>query len=334
MNGDKPSALRKGIVTERTHRERDASVKFIYLVGAVLLLVLPVIAGNYLLHIFILSLLFALFALSWNLVVGYSGIVSFGHQAFFGIGAYMSALLSMEQGLSPWLGMVIGAVTAALAGGFISLPVLRLKAAPYIAILTLGFAEIVRLVSSNLTDVTRGEMGLSGIPALSSIGPISFNLANRLNIYYLIVMILFVILFLMTRLINGPRGLALKSIRESQDAAESLGVNLTTNKLFVFMFSAFVAGISGALYAHYVQVLTPSTVMDIDIMLQILVITIVGGLGTVIGPIVGAFIVVTGLEYLRFLGDFRLMIYGLVLILVIMFMPEGIVKRIFPRSDV
>lgn len=334
MDVKKQFAFKKTGITHSTEYEWYKSSKIIYAVGTILLLVLPIFAGNYMLHIFILSLLFAIFALSWNLIVGYSGIVSFGHQAFFGIGAYVSALLSMHFGLSPWLGVIAGGLMAAIAGGIISLPVLRLKAAPYIAILTLGFAEIVRLVISNLTEVTRGEMGLSGIPAFSSIGPVNFSLAHRINIYFLLLMILLLIIFVMTRLINGPRGLALKSIRESQDAAESLGVNLTKNKLYVFTISAFIAGMSGAIYAHYVQVLTPSSVIGIDIMLQILVITIIGGLGTIAGPVVGSFIVVTGLEYLRFLGDFRLIVYGLVLILFIMFMPEGIVRKLFPKSNV
>mgnify|MGYP001390779901 CR=1 FL=1 len=334
MDVKKQFAFKKTGITHSTEYEWYKSSKIIYDVGTILLLVLPIFAGNYMLHIFILSLLFAIFALSWNLIVGYSGIVSFGHQAFFGIGAYVSALLSMHFGLSPWLGVIAGGLMAAIAGGIISLPVLRLKAAPYIAILTLGFAEIVRLVISNLTEVTRGEMGLSGIPAFSSIGPVNFSLAHRINIYFLLLMILLLIIFVMTRLINGPRGLALKSIRESQDAAESLGVNLTKNKLYVFTISAFIAGMSGAIYAHYVQVLTPSSVIGIDIMLQILVITIIGGLGTIAGPVVGSFIVVTGLEYLRFLGDFRLIVYGLVLILFIMFMPEGIVRKLFPKSNV
>lgn len=304
------------------------SRKALYICGALFLLVLPIFAGNYTLHILILALMYAVLALSWNLVIGYSGIFSFGHQAFFGIGAYVSALLSMKLAVSPWFGLIIGGIAAAVAGGLISLPVLRLKAAPYIAILTLGFAEIVKLVASNLVDLTRGELGLSGIPAFTSFGSISFNLAHRLNLYYVILILLFLTVFAMIKIINGPRGLALKSIRESQDAAESLGVDLRKNKLYVFMLSSFIAGTAGSFYAHYVQVLTPSSVIGVEVMLQILVITVIGGLGTVIGPVVGSFIVVIGLEYLRFLGDYRLLIYGAVLVLAIMFMPEGIVRKL------
>jgi branched-chain amino acid transport system permease protein len=308
------------------------STKVLYSASAIILIILPMFVGNYTLHILTLTLIFAVLALSWNLVAGYSGIFSFGHHAFFGIGAYVSALLSIEYGLSPWFGLVIGGGIAAVSGIVISLPVLGLRAAPYIAILTLGFAEIVKLIVSNLVGLTRGELGLSGIEPFTSIGSISFNLAHRLNSYYLILAVMCLVVFVILKVISGPRGLALKSIRESQDAAESLGVNLRNSKLYVFMLSAFIAGVAGSFYAHYVQVLTPSSVLGVDIMMQILVITVIGGLGTIYRPIIGSFIVVMGLEYLRFLGDDRLMIYGVVLVLVIIFMPEGIIKKVFRKA--
>lgn len=302
--------------------------KLVYLIGVFILLALPLFVQNYVLHLLILSLIFAILASSWNLIAGYSGIFSFGHQAFFGIGAYVSALMSMNLGISPWFGLIIGGVFAAIAGAFISLPVLRLRIVPYIAILTLGFGEITKLVTSNLVELTRGELGLSGIPAFTSIGPISFNLANRLNVYYLVLVIFIICTFVVYRIVKGPQGLALKSIKESQDAAESLGINLTKHKLYVFVISAFIAGVAGSLFAHYVQVLTPSSAISIDIMMQILLIVVIGGLGTIAGPLVGSFIVVMGLEYLRVLGDYRLVIYGLIIVLVIMFMPDGVVRKL------
>lgn len=328
-NGQKDN----GLLSEM-FRGENAKKGYVYLIGVTLLIVAPLVSGNYILHVLIISLIYSILALSWNMVVGYAGIFSFGHHAFFGIGAYSSALLSIHYGLSPWVGLILGGFFAAITGLIIGLPVLRLRAAPYIAILTLGFAEILKLVSSNLVEITRGELGLGGIPSFTSIGPIAFNLVNRINIYYLVLSILIVTVFVMIKIINGPRGLALKSIKESQEAAESLGINLTKNKLFVFMISAFIAGVSGSLFAHYIQILTPSSILDVNIMIQILVITVVGGLGTIMGPIIGSFIVVLGLEYLRFLGDHRLIIYGAIIIIVIMFMPEGIIRRIFPKLNI
>ncbi|MEI3611892.1 branched-chain amino acid ABC transporter permease [Pseudogracilibacillus sp. SO30301A] len=309
------------------HKAWYKTNKLGYLIGALFLIIIPLFVQSYILHILILSLIFAILASSWNLIAGYSGIFSFGHQAFFGLGAYVSALMSMRLDISPWFGLIIAGLFASIAGAFISLPVLRLRIIPYIAILTLGFAEITKLIASNLVDLTRGELGLSGIPAFTSIGTISFNLANRINIYYLILIIFFITILVILRIVKGPQGLALKSIKESQDAAESLGVNLTKHKLYVFMVSAFIAGVAGSLFAHYVQVLTPSSAISIDIMMQVLLIVVIGGLGTIAGPVVGAFIVVIGLEYLRVLGDYRLVIYGLIIVLVIMFMPDGIVRK-------
>lgn len=309
------------------HKAWYKTNKLGYLIGALFLIIIPLFVQSYILHILILSLIFAILASSWNLIAGYSGIFSFGHQAFFGLGAYVSALMSMRLDISPWFGLIIAGLFASIVGAFISLPVLRLRIIPYIAILTLGFAEITKLIASNLVDLTRGELGLSGIPAFTSIGTISFNLANRINIYYLILIIFFITILVILRIVKGPQGLALKSIKESQDAAESLGVNLTKHKLYVFMVSAFIAGVAGSLFAHYVQVLTPSSAISIDIMMQVLLIVVIGGLGTIAGPVVGAFIVVIGLEYLRVLGDYRLVIYGLIIVLVIMFMPDGIVRK-------
>lgn len=327
---------KKMIAVTNMFRDKNfyKSIQSFYLIGALFLIVFPLFMGNYVLHILILSLIFAILASSWNLVAGYSGIFSFGHQAFFGIGAYVSALLSMKLGISPWFGLIIGGTMASFAGAIISLPVLRLRIVPYIAILTLGFAEITKLVTSNLVELTRGELGLSGIPAFTSIGAIDFNFANRINIYYLVLIIFFLAIFVVRKIVKGPQGLALKSMKESQDAAESLGVHLTKQKLYVFTISAFMAGIAGSIFAHYVQVLTPSSVISIDVMLQVLLIVVIGGMGTIIGPVVGSFIVVMGLEYLRFLGDYRLVVYGLVIVLVIMFMPEGMMRKVFSKAKI
>jgi branched-chain amino acid transport system permease protein len=321
------------MVNKMQTKSRWKSTSLIYGIGALIFLAIPlVVHGSYTLHILILALLYAVMALSWNLLVGYGGIFSFGHHAFFGIGAYVSALLSMRLAISPWLGLIIGGVVASIVGLIVSLPVLRLKAAPYIAIVTLAFAEIIKLIVSNLTDLTRGEMGLNGIDSFTQIGSISFNSAHRENSYYLILLILFITVFVIYKITNGPVGLALKSIKESQDAAESLGVNLTRYKLFAFVISSFIAGVAGSFYAHYVHTLTPGSVMSMDVMMQVLVITLIGGLGTVIGPVIGSLILVIGLEYLRFLGDYRMLLYGIFLVFIIMFMPEGIMRKLFPKA--
>lgn len=296
----------------------------------VALLLLPLVVRNaYSLHILILSLLFAALASSWNLISGYAGIFTFGHQAFFGAGAYTSALLAIHFEISPWWTMPVGGVTAAILGLFIGVPVLRLLIAPIVAIVTLAFAEIVRITTSNWTDLTRGELGLWGIPVLSPIAIpglplLEFSPATKAPYYY-VAAGLFLAVAVSVRLIVRSRiGLALKAIRDSNEAAASLGVHLTYYKLLVFTISSFMAGVIGAFYAHYVLILTPSAIMTVETMILIIAITLVGGLGTLFGPLLGALLLVVGLEYLRFLGDYRLLIYGALLVLIMLFVPSGI----------
>jgi branched-chain amino acid transport system permease protein len=173
-----------------------------FVMWTVLLAIVPVFVRDaYLLNILILSLIFAVLTASWNLICGYAGIFTFGHPAFFGIGGYVSALLAMKAGISPWLGLLIGGMVAAFLSFIIGLPCLRLRAAPYIAITTLAFSEIARITCMNLVDLTRGELGLWGIPhfpdiALPGIGVIGFGGGVRIPYYYMILIIFTVMMVL------------------------------------------------------------------------------------------------------------------------------------------
>ncbi len=299
----------------------------------VTLLLVPLVVHNpYVLHLFILSMIFALLALSWNLINGYAGIFTFGHQAFFGLGAYASALLAMRLGLSPWLTLWLGGAVAASAGLIIGLPVLRIRSVAHVAIVTLAFAEIVKILVSNLTGLTRGTMGLAGIPTLPAVGPVNFGVADRTAYYYVAWGLLAAAMIGLNWLVNSRTGLALKAIRDSETAADSLGVSLTRYKLAAFVASAFIAGVVGAFYAHYLRILTPESAIGVHIMITILVITLVGGIGTVLGPLGGAFLVTFGLEELRVLGDYRLMVYGALLVAFVMFLPQGLARLNLPRS--
>jgi len=301
----------------------------------VLLCVVPLVTQDaYFLHICILALLFGALASSWNLINGYAGIFTFGHQAFFGLGAYGSALMSMKLGLSPWLTMWIAGVLSAALGCFISMPVLRIRSVPHIAIMTLAFAEIVRIVCSNLTDFTRGELGLWGIPPFTSftlplIGPVAFDAAHKLGYFYVIVFLWLLIVGLTYWLLRNRFGFGLRAIRDSQIAAESLGLNLTRYKTLVFALSSMLAGVLGAFYAHYVLILTPSSALGIDIMIQIVAMTLIGGIGRLLGPTIGAFILTFGLEGLRGFGEYRMLIYGVLLVAIVMFLPKGLASMRF-----
>jgi branched-chain amino acid transport system permease protein len=271
----------------------------------IILLVVPVFIDDpYIMNIIILSLLFAVLACSWNLICGYTGIFTFGHQAFFGIGAYVSALLSMKAGLSPWLGLLAGGIGAGLIGLLIGLPCLRLRAAPYIAITTLAFSEIARIVCMNLVGLTRGELGLWGIPEFPEIplpggGMINFAGGERTGYYYVLLVIFFFTLGVIGWMLRSHIGLAFRAVRDEQDAALSLGVDTTRFKLLAFIASSFFAGVAGAFYAHYILILTPTSVMSVGVMTEIIAVTLVGGLGTFWGPVIGAFSLTALLEYLR-----------------------------------
>jgi branched-chain amino acid transport system permease protein len=290
----------------------------------------PLVTRNsYLLHVLILAMIFGIFASAWNLVAGFAGLKTFGHHAFFGIGAYVSALLSIKAGLSPWLTIWIAALAATAAGVFIGLPILRIKSMPHVAIVTLGFAEIVRIVISNLQTITRGELGLWGIRpfegvSLPLIGKVAFTPADKVPYYYLILLLLIASTAVIMLLMRSRIGLAIIAMRDAEDAAESLGVNLTRQKLLLFAISAFLVGIAGAFYAHYIGILTPTAAVGIDLMILVIAMVLVGGLSTFSGPLVGALILTGAVELLRDLDRYRLLVYGAIIILIVLFLPKGL----------
>ena len=293
---------------------------------------------SYFLQVLGLTMLWAVFATSWNIAAGYAGLKTFGHQAFFGIGAYASALLSMEAGLSPWITIWLGAGLAAIVGIFVGLPVLRIKSLPHIAIVTLALAEIARITCSNLVGLTRGELGLSGIPPFTGfdlpfVGTVSFGPSNRAQTFYLIWVLLAATLLFTAWYVRSKWGLIIQAVRDSQVAAESLGVNLTRYKLATFGMSAFMAGVAGAVYAHYVLVLTPTSVLGITLMVQIIAITLIGGIATLQGPLIGAIVLTVSSEGLRMAGDHRMLAVGLLIIAVILFLPGGLAKIDVLRSE-
>ena len=307
-----------------------------------LALVLPLITRDpYVMHVMVLVMIFAIFASAWNLVTGFGGLKTFGHHAFFGLGAYGSALLAINLGLSPWITLWLGGLIAAAAGLLIGTPILRIRSMPHVAIVTLGFAEIVRICIANFSGLTRGEMGLWGIPqfegfTLPGVGKVSFSLADKVSFYYLALALLVLMTVVIVRLMRSKTGLAMLAMRDGEDAAESLGVNLTRMKLMVFGLSAFIVGVAGAFYAHYLLILTPASAVGVDLMISIIAMVLVGGLGTFAGPLIGALVLTVLIELMRDLENYRLLGYGLLIVLIVMFLPRGLVtlrERLFPRPQ-
>jgi len=282
--------------------------------------ILPLLSKDpYLLHLMVLSFIFAIVVSSWNILFGYMKIFCFGQQAFLGIGAYASALAAINTNIPIGICIVIGALFASLSGIIIGLPVLRLKGA-YVALVTLAFGEIIRTVCSNWTDLTRGPMGLT-VPAL-------IPEAGRIGYYYVILAFFSFFTFFTVKIMRSFFGYVTVAIRDSQEAAESIGINVVKYKIFAFFLSSFFTGLAGGLYAHYILILTPD-VMGLPRMIEILVMGLFGGIGTLAGPIIGSFTITFLGEYLRAFGPYRLLIYGGVIMLFVLFLPGGLMARVY-----
>lgn len=282
---------------------------------------------EYFLHILIISGIYIILTLSLNLIVGFTGLAALGHIAFACVGAYTSSLLALNYGISPWIGLVIGACFASLLGLIIGFPSIRLKG-DYLALATFGFGVIVYSVSKNWVDLTRGPMGLPGIPKFSLFG---FELQPVWAYLILVAVFVFLTGFTINRIADSPFGRILRSIRDDEIASLSIGRNINKYKLSVFVIGAFFAGIAGSLYAHYITFIDPSsfTVME---SIVVLLMVVFGGMGSIKGSFIGALILVIFPEMLRFLGmpssvaaPMRQMIYGLLLIVLMLKRPQGII---------
>jgi branched-chain amino acid transport system permease protein len=288
---------------------------------------LPVlVTGKYPLHLLIMVGIWSIAASSLNLILGYTGQGSLGHAAFFGIGAYASALLMVKLGVTFWLALPSACIVAAFFGFLIGLPALRTRGS-YFAIATLAFNIIVTIIIEHWEDFTQGGAGISGIPKPSPIllplvGKISFT--SMAAQYYLVLFFLLVTLFLIHRIIQSPEGKTYQAIRGGESLAESLGINTMANKLASFTVSAFFAGLAGALYASYHGFISPDTT-NFHIGFDLLIYLLVGGVATLPGPIIGAVIMTLLPESLQFLLEYRIIFYGGFLILIVIFLPRGLV---------
>lgn len=291
------------------------------LAAAVLMLVLPFMVREYFLHVIILTGFSIILASSLGLIVGYTGQMSFGHMAFYGIGAYTSALLTIKLNLSFWAALPIAAILAGFLGLCVGAISLRLKG-PYFAIVTLAFGEIIRMVMNNWTSMTGGPIGVRGIKPPDSIFAISFD--NKIAYYYLTALAVLLTMLVCYRLVRSQIGRAMVAVREDETLAVSLGINAMAYKTLAFTVGTFLAGIGGSLYAHYILFISPSqfsTLHSIDIVIMI----VFGGAGTLIGPVIGV-VVQQVLDQLLFtLSGYRHIIYGILLILVITLIPQGLV---------
>ncbi len=313
--------------TEVTVRALHRILLLLILGGCFLL---PVYAGQYIIHLGAMILFFAYLGVAWNILGGYAGQFSFGHAAFFGLGAFTSTLLYVHYGISPWIGMGLAGIAGALLGvfsGFLSFRYgLR---GPYFALVMLAFAEMLRLVF----EAWMAHSYPLGLPIpLKGTSLVDFQFRNKQAYYYIILVMLIGATYLCCRLAQSKVGAYFQAIRDNEEAAEALGINAFAYKLLAMGISSFLTAMGGTFYAQYFLTLEANEVFSVQVSVEILLSAIIGGAGTVWGPLVGALTLQLLSEgtrvYIRAFSGFDLMIYGSILIVVIIFLPQGILEGI------
>jgi branched-chain amino acid transport system permease protein len=282
------------------------------------------------LHILVLLFFYAYLTTSWNLVGGFAGVLPLGHAAFVGIGAYTSTILFLQYGISPWLGMLVGGVLATLAGILIGLPTFKMRGA-YFALATIAFAEGFRVIVENVDYL--GPFKING-PRGLQIPPLDIGLANFLftgkePYYYIILIMLIAVLFLTYVISRSKLGYYLNAGGEEPEAAMALGVNVARAKLIAMAMSSFLTALAGTFYAQFTLYIHPKSIISLDLSFEIAFIALIGGRGSIAGPILGALLLRPVGDFSRiYFGDtlpgMHLVIFGLVLILVMHYQPRGL----------
>jgi branched-chain amino acid transport system permease protein len=298
------------------------------------------------LHILILLYLYAYLTTSWNLVGGFAGVLPLGHAAFVGIGAYTSTVLFLQYGVSPWIGMIVGGVLAAIVGIIIGLPTFKLRGA-YFALATIAFGEGIRVLVENIDYL--GPFNLNG-PRGLQIPPLNVGLANLMftnkePYYYIILVMLVAVLALTYSISRSKLGYYLNAGGEEPEAAMALGVNVARCKLIAMAMSSFLTALAGAFYAQLTLFIHPKSVISLDLSFEIAFIGLIGGRGSIAGPVLGALLLRPVSDFSRIyfgatLPGLHLIIFGTVLVLVMIFQPRGLQEpltrayhRLLDRAD-
>jgi branched-chain amino acid transport system permease protein len=296
-------------------------------VAIVALLLLPAVVSSYAVTVFIFIFFYGYLGQAWNILGGYGGQLSAGHAAFVGVGAYATTLLSIHWGVSPWIGMLVGGALAAALGAVIGALGFRFGLRGfYFVLLTVAFAEVCRIVALN-TEVTGGAVGLY----ITFTGnPWQLQFRDNRAYYYVALALVLLATGIVAGIERSRLGAYLRAIREDEDAAEALGVDTVRYKLYAIVLSAFLTGIGGAFYANYLFSLQPNAVFGIPLSVDIIIRPVVGGAGTLAGPLVGSLILSPLAEVARMYftrpgwAGLHLVVYGVLLIGVVLFLPQGV----------
>jgi branched-chain amino acid transport system permease protein len=303
-----------------------------WFIGGMILLLLVLIpwltSSRYFLHILILILYFGYLATCWNILGGYAGLNSFGNSVFVGVGAYTSTLLFINIGLSPWIGMWIGGLAAGLVGlifGYLSFRY-GLKG-PYFLLVTIAFGEVFVYLALNIKAVGAGS-GLN-VPLMGE-APTVFQFQGKTPYYYVMMIMVIMIVGICYAIKNSRMGYYFHALRENEDAAQALGINVMVYKLWATVLSAFFSALGGTFYAQYILYIDASSVLGIGLSIEIVIYAVVGGVGTILGPILGTFLLFPVGEATRSIlaghtGGIHMIVYGAILVMSILLMPKGII---------
>ncbi len=297
------------------------------IIALVLLIAFPVfVRQTFPIHVMILVFMFGMLGVGWNIMGGYAGMFSFGQAAFFGIGAYTSSYLLMTFGINPWIGLIAGGLVAALVAAAIGYPCSNLRG-HYFAIASIAFAEIVRVVFNNWKMVGAAE-GLSLPMMEESFANFMFH-SSKLPYYYIMLSFLLISLAVCYFVGTSKMGYYFRAIKESHEVAEVLGVNVVRYRLMAIMISAFLSAMAGTFYAQYILYIDPESVMLLAISVQIVLISMLGGAGSVMGPVIGAAVLIPVAEYTRTTLGHKgtgvdMLIYGFLITLISMYQPAGV----------
>jgi branched-chain amino acid transport system permease protein len=301
-----------------TKEQRDIVIFTVF--GLAVLITPLLLQGNYLLNVFVFIGINTMLAVALNLLLGFAGQISLGHAAFFGLGAYISGILTTHYTINPWMAMVAAALCVGVIAFIIGFPILKLKG-HYLAMATLGFGIIVYIIFNETVAWTGGPSGMSGIPNLS-LGPVIFD--SDMTNFYLIWTFTLLTMLLSINLANSRIGRALRAIHDSEVAARVMGVNARLLKVQIFTVSALISALAGSLYAHTMTFIAPAS-FGFNFSVELVTMVIIGGLGSIYGSFLGAAILTLLPEFLRVFHDFDIVIYGLLLIVMTMFMPGGLI---------
>ncbi|MBK5275437.1 MAG: branched-chain amino acid ABC transporter permease [Desulfuromonadales bacterium] len=297
-------------------------LKFLAFAGMILLAPLY-FKGGYLMNVLVFVGIHTMLAIGLNLLLGYAGQISLGHAGFFGLGAYLSGVLTATYGWNPWLAMPLAALMVGALAFAIGFPILKLKG-HYLAMATLGMGIIIYIVFNETVELTGGPSGLSGIPNLA-VGSLTFD--SDVKNYYLIWSFTLVTILLTLNLANSRVGRALRAVHDSEVAARVMGVNARLLKVQIFALSALISSIAGSLYAHTMTFVSPAS-FGFNFSVELLTMVVIGGLGSIYGSFLGAALLTLLPEFLRAAQDYDIIIYGGLLMLMVMFMPGGLVRGV------